>query len=49
MLGLMKVFGRVLVLGGIAAANVTADEALSQVHPPIAHLRGIPCSLCRWA
>jgi hypothetical protein len=41
MLSLMKMFGGVLVLGRIAAADVTADEALSQVDPRIAHLQAL--------
>src|SRR5579872_2961282 len=45
MLGLMKVFGRVFVLGRIAAADVTADEALSQVDPPIARLQAFLAAL----
>ena len=38
-LGLMEVLGGVLVLGGIAAAHVAADEAFAQVHPGVAHLQ----------
>ncbi len=37
MLCLMKMFGCVPVLGRITAANMAADEALSQVDPGIAH------------
>ena len=39
MFGLMKVFGRVLVPGRIAAANVAADEALPKMHPGVSHLQ----------
>lgn len=38
MLGLVVVFGGVLVFGGIAATYMTADHAEPQVHPLIAHL-----------
>jgi hypothetical protein len=34
-------FGGVLVLGGIAAADVTASEAQAQVDPSIAHLQAL--------
>jgi hypothetical protein len=37
--GGMKVFGRVLVLGRIAAAYVAAGFAQSQVQPVVAHLQ----------
>ena len=39
MLSLMEMFGCVLVLGRIAAADMAADEALSQVNPRIARLQ----------
>jgi hypothetical protein len=39
MFGLMKVFGGVLVLGRIAAANVTADQTFPEMDPCIAHLQ----------
>jgi hypothetical protein len=39
MLGLMEVFCGVLIFGGIAAANMPADEALPQMDPGIAHLQ----------
>ena len=39
MLGVMEVFGGVLVLGGIAATDVPAGKAFSQVDPGIAHLQ----------
>jgi hypothetical protein len=45
MLSLMKVFGCVLVLGRIAAADVAADEALSQVDPGIARLQAFLAAL----
>jgi hypothetical protein len=39
MLGLVKVLGGMLVLGRVAAANVTADQTFPQVDPGIAHLQ----------
>jgi hypothetical protein len=39
MLGLMEVFGSVLVLGRVAATNVAADQTFPQVDPGIAHLQ----------
>jgi hypothetical protein len=39
MLRVMKMLGGVFVLGGIAAAHVTATEAFSKVDPVIAHLQ----------
>ena len=39
MLGLMKVLGRVLILGRVTATDVTADETFPQVNPGIAHLQ----------
>src|SRR5207302_3922358 len=37
----VKVFGGVLVLGRVAAADVTATEAQPQVHPRIADLEAV--------
>jgi hypothetical protein len=37
-LGLVKVFGGVLVLRGIATPNVAADEALAKMDPGVPHL-----------
>src|ERR1700678_2196119 len=36
MLGVVKVFGGVLVLGGVATAHVAADQAQTQVDPRVA-------------
>jgi len=47
--GLVKMLGGVLVLGRIAAADVTADETFSQVNPGIAHLKALLAAPCRWA
>jgi hypothetical protein len=41
MFGLMKVFGGVLVLGRVAAADVAADETLPQMDPSVAHLEAL--------
>jgi hypothetical protein len=38
-LGFVKVFRRVLVLGGIAAADVTAGETKAEMYPSVAHFR----------
>lgn len=38
-LGLMKVFGRMFVLGLVAAADVPAGEAQTQVNPGFAHFQ----------
>lgn len=38
MLGVMKVFGCMLVFRGIAAADVSADKAQAEMHPGIASL-----------
>jgi hypothetical protein len=45
--GRVKVFGRVLVLGRIAAADVAARFAQSQVHPTVAHLQTFFAALRR--
>jgi hypothetical protein len=39
MLGLMEVFGCVLVLGGVAAADVPATEAHPEMNPGVAHFQ----------
>src|SRR5215469_394916 len=41
MLSRMKMLGGVLVLRRIAAADVPADAAQSQMHPAIAHLQAL--------
>ena len=41
----MKVLGGVLVLGGIAAPDVTADKTFPQVDPGIAHLEALLAAL----
>jgi hypothetical protein len=35
----MEVLRGVLVLGGVATANVPAAQAQAKVHPPVAHLQ----------
>jgi hypothetical protein len=40
-LGGVKVFGGVLVLGRIAATDVAATQAQAQVDPSIAHLQAL--------
>jgi hypothetical protein len=37
----MKMFGGVLILGGIAAADFTARQAQPQVHPFVADLEAL--------
>jgi hypothetical protein len=46
MLGGVKVFGGVLVLGGITAANVAAAQAQAQVDPSITHLQALFAAVC---
>ena len=46
-LGRVEVLGRVLVLRGVAAADVTALPALAQVHPRVAHLQALFAALRR--
>jgi hypothetical protein len=41
MIGLLEMFGGVLVLGGIATADMAAFEAEAQVHPCIANAQAI--------
>ena len=43
--GAVKVFGRVLVLGVIAASNMPADQAQAQMNPAIADLQAIFAAL----
>jgi hypothetical protein len=38
-MGRVKMFGSMLVFGGIAAANVTADQTFAQMYPAISHLQ----------
>ena len=49
MVGRVKVFGGVLVLRGIAAANVPADEAETQMNPAIACLETILAAVRAWS
>ncbi len=37
MVGVMEMFGGVLVLRGVAATHVAADHAQAQVNPGVAH------------
>jgi hypothetical protein len=39
--GLVEVLGGVLVLGRIAAADVTADQAQPQMDPGVSHLKAL--------
>jgi hypothetical protein len=39
MLGLMKMFGGMLVLRRIATANMAADQTLTQVDPGVSYLQ----------
>ena len=41
MSGGVKMLSRVLVLGGIAAADVTADPAETKMHPAVAHFEAL--------
>src|SRR5437879_5594902 len=38
--------GRMFVLRRVTAAHVPADQALAQVHPPIAHRQALLTALC---
>ena len=38
-LGAMKMFGSVLVLGRVAAAHVATAETLPQMHPGVSHFQ----------
>jgi hypothetical protein len=44
MLGGMEVFGGVLILGGVAAADMAADQAHAEMHPPVAALEAFLAS-----
>src|SRR5580698_3645868 len=44
-LGLMKMLGSMLVLGGVTAAHVAANEALPQMHPGVAHFQTLFATL----
>jgi hypothetical protein len=44
----MKVLGGVLILGGITAADVTANQTFPQVDPGIAHLEALLAALATW-
>lgn len=39
MISLVKVLGSVFILGVIAAADVSASEAETKVHPGVAHFK----------
>jgi hypothetical protein len=41
MLGVVKVFGRVLILGRVATGRMSADQAHAQVNPRIASLNAV--------
>jgi hypothetical protein len=45
MLGLMKMFGRVLVFGRVAATDVPANHAQPKVHPSVSHLQALFAAL----
>jgi hypothetical protein len=48
MLRRVKMLGRVTILRVIAASDVSARQAQSEVHPSIAHLQTFLASLSRW-
>jgi hypothetical protein len=39
MFRVMEVFGRMFVLGGIAAANMSTNQTQAQMHPAISNLK----------
>jgi hypothetical protein len=41
MLRLMEVFGRVLILGRVAATHVATNQAQAQVNPSVPHLHAL--------
>ena len=41
MLGLMKMLGRVLVLGRVTTTDMAADETFPQMNPGITHLQAL--------
>jgi hypothetical protein len=45
MFGLMKMLGGMFVLGRIAASNMSASQALAQMHPGIAHFQALFAAL----
>ena len=45
MLGVVKVFGGVLVLGGIAAGDVATFQAESQMDPGVAHFDALSADM----
>ena len=47
MFGLMKVFGCVLVFGGVAAADVAALQTKTKVNPIVAHFQAFLTALRR--
>jgi len=49
MVGLMKMLGGMLVLGRIAATNVTANHALSEVHPGVPNFKAFFAALAAWS
>ncbi|GCE02691.1 hypothetical protein KDAU_00200 [Dictyobacter aurantiacus] len=48
MIGLVEMPGRMPVLRGIAASDMAADKAETQVNPAIARLEAILASTARW-
>src|SRR5579859_6241209 len=48
MIGSMEMFGCMLILRRVAAANMTADQAQPQVDPGIATLQTLLTTLCTW-
>jgi hypothetical protein len=46
MVRLLKMFGGVLVLGGITTAHMAAFKADAQVHPRIAYSQAILATIC---
>ncbi len=47
-LGGVKMFSRVFVLGRIAAADMAADQADAQMHPAITRIQAIFAALRAW-
>jgi hypothetical protein len=46
MFGSMKMLGGMLVLGGIAAPDVAADQAHPQMDPRVTHLQTFLAAIC---
>src|ERR1700685_3145580 len=44
----MKMLGGMLVLGGIAAPDVAADQAHPQMDPRVSHLQTFFAAICAW-